>query len=184
MRLLVIALCVFFSACATVNVSTDYDMAYDFSSLGSYAWLKPKEKVLTDPYVDNDLMRQRVKRAVDGAMEAKGLRLVAEQSIADVLVSYHLSSHQKLSISKYHSYFGYYPCRFCYPGGIHDHGHNVDVRQYRAGSFIVDIIDPETRALVWRGVSERRLPQSATPEERDAFVNEIITAILQKFPAK
>lgn len=170
------------TACAGVAVYTDYDTAYDFSSVKTYAWLKPKAKLIHDPFVDNDLMYQRMVKSVDSVMASRLLQKVEDEAQADVLISYHLSSHQKLSVSSYHNHFGYYPCRYCYPGGAYHHGSDISVRQYRAGSFIIDVVDPEKRDLVWRGVSERRLPKAVTPQERDLFINETVDNILAKLP--
>ena len=127
-------------------------------------------------------MNNRLVKSIDAAMQGRALQKIDDINAADVLVSYHLSSHQKLSVTSYHNHFGYYPCRYCYPGGAYHHGADISVRQYRAGSFIIDVIDPANRDLVWRGVSERRLPKSATPQERDLYINETVSNILAKLP--
>ena len=46
---------------------------------------------------------------------------------------------------------------------------------------MLDIIDPATSELIWRGVAGRRL-STGTPQERDAYVQEIVSAILAAFP--
>ena len=184
MRTLLFAFCLLVASCSSIPVATDYDTSYDFSAVKTYAWLEPKGKLIADPYVDNGLMKQRVHKSINAAMTSKGYQLLDDASAADVLVSYHLSSHQKLSVTSYHSHFGYYPCRFCYPGSMHHSGRDVEVRQHREGSFIIDIIHPQNRDLLWRGTSERRLPKSATPQQRDDFINETISNILSKFPIK
>lgn len=165
--------------CAGVSVSTDYDTEHDFSTIKTYAWLEPKGKLIIDPYVDNDLMNQRLHRAIDDEMEARGYTKSSDVKAADILVSYHLSSHEKLTSTGYNSHFGYYPCRGCMHGGMH---HTTTIRQYRAGSFFIDFIDPAKLELLWRGVSERRLPGNVTPEERDAYVEETVGAIIAHFP--
>ena len=169
-------------SCTGVPVATDYDTEHDFSTIKTYAWLEPKAKLIIDPYVDNDLMNQRLHRAIDLEMEKRGYSKITSKKEADILVSYHLSSHEKLSAVSYNNHFGYYPCRGCWGGGIHHS--DVSIRQYREGSFIIDFIDPEKLDLLWRGVSERRLPGSVRPQERDAYVNETVGAIIARFPPK
>ena len=179
-RLLFATLLLAMAACTGVPVAVDYDTDYDFSNLETYAWLEPKAKLIIDPFVDNDLMNQRLRQALESHMSKRGFTLVADTSGADILVSYHLSSHEKNTVANYHSHFGYYPCRRCWYDGFHS-SPNLSIKQYRSGSFIIDFIEPKKRELVWRGVSERRLPRG-TPQQRDQFVNDIIAAIIMRFP--
>lgn len=177
----ILLLTVLLSSCGGIPVTTDYSSDHDFSSVKSYAWLEPKQKLIIDPLVDNDLMTRRIRDAIDRQMAAKGILLTA--SDADVFVSFHVGTKEKLSISNYHSHFGYYPhYGYPYTGGYGYGGTGVDVRQYTAGSFVVDIIDPGSRHLLWRGISERRLQESGTPQQRDLFINETIRVILEQFP--
>ena len=46
---------------------------------------------------------------------------------------------------------------------------------------MIDVIDPASSALIWRGIAGRRLTGD-TPQERDIYVNEIVAAILAEFP--
>lgn len=186
LKISVLLFCVLLASCGAIPVATDYNTKHDFSSLNTYAWLEPKQKLIIDPLVDNDLMTQRIRSAIDQQMAAKGITLVSADTNADILVSFHVSSKEKLTVSNYHSAFGYYPYYgYPYPAGYGYGfgGQNVDIRQYTAGSFIVDIVDPSSRLLLWRGVSERRLPETGTPQQRDLFVNETIRAILAQFPS-
>lgn len=170
-------------ACIGIPVATDYNTKHDFASVKTYAWLEPKQKLIIDPLVDNDLMAGRIRHAVEQQMAAKGLTKATGDTGADVFVSFHVSAKEKISVSSYHSNFGYYPYYgYPYSGGYGYGGPSVDVRQYTAGSFIIDVVDPASRHLLWRGVSERRLKEKGTPQERDLYVNETISAILAQFP--
>ncbi|WP_339668101.1 DUF4136 domain-containing protein [Dasania marina] len=171
------------AACSSqLRVATDYDVAYNFAAIKTYAWLPAKDKKVPDPHMDNSLMHQRLYRAMEQQMAAQGYEKVALES-ADVLITYQLSSNEKLSVKSYRNHFGYYPCFHCFRAGFH-HDSDIEIKQYRAGSFMIDIIEPEKRELLWRGVSERRLPGSVTPAQRDQFVNETVTAIINRFPPK
>jgi len=56
------------------------------------------------------------------------------------------------------------------------------VSYYDEGTVVLDIIDPKTRNLVWRGSAQSRVDDGDTPEERDARVNEAYRRILERFP--
>ena len=74
-----------------------------------------------------------------------------------------------------------YNCWNCRRTGMGT-SNNVTVRQYTQGTFIVDMIDPESLQAVWRGVVESRMrsdPNQAA-ETRDAAV----AAVLAEFPPK
>ena len=169
------------TGCASLHVNTDYDPQRDFGSFQRYAWLEPGPAVVQDPLVQNDLMAQRIRRAADTVLAARGYTL-SNVGDADFLVGWHVSAETRMDIDTFHSNFGYYPCWGCI-GPYYRLGYDRDltVRHYKSGSFMLDIIDPETRQLVWRGIVERRLTQGS-PEQRDQYVSEIIEAILAEFP--
>lgn len=182
--LLLLVLSLLLAACTGIPVSTDYDTGYSFGALSSYAWLERKQ--LGDPRIDNDLVQARVHSAVDDQLRAKGMARASSSETADLLVSYHIGEQEKIDIHTFHSNFGYYPCWHCYHpyrgfyhGGFHD---DIWVTEYTEGTLIIDIIDAKSRKLVWHGSAERRVPNFKTPQERDAYIRETVTAILAKFP--
>jgi len=172
-------------ACSGVQVNSDYDTSRKFSDLKTYAWMKPKQEVVIDPLVHNDLMQRRVERAVEQSLAAQGFVKATGEQSADFLVTYYVSAETKLSISSFHSDFGYYPCwGGCYRYGMgYGMNQDVNVRQYKEGTFMLDIVDPASSELMWRGAAGKRL-STGTPEERDTYVNEIVSSILAKFPPK
>lgn len=184
------------TACGGVPVSTDYAPGVDFSSLNTYAWLPEVEgdnpENPSDPEADNDLVRQRIVDAVDGQMRARGFTQVADLEQASMLITYHNGLEDKISVDNlggWHSRFGYYPCYHCFhrpgygfygdPYFFHD---DTWVRNYTENRLIIDIVDPQSRSLMWRGIAKRSLPRLSTPEERRLYVVETVSAILAEFP--
>lgn len=170
------------SGCAGISVNTDYDTSRDFAALKHYAWLAPKTKPLIDPLVDNDLMDKRIQRAVEAELQKLGYVRAAGDIGADFLITYHVSAEDRIKVSSFHTNFGYYPC--WHPGCVgYGFGYQPDVhvRQYKEGTFMLDVIDPASQQLMWRGVAGKQLT-SGTPQERDEYVRAIVTAILAKFP--
>ncbi|MEX1667706.1 DUF4136 domain-containing protein [Zhongshania guokunii] len=189
---------VLLSACAGLPVSTDYALDYDFTAISTFAWLPvpasdSKDKI-KDASLDNDLVRERVLDAVDAELAAKGLILAADGMQPSVLVAYHLGKEDKVnfnSFGSWYTHFAYYPCYYCdyqpgYGRGYFGHGHFYDddiwVRSYEESSLMIDIIDPVTKKLVWRGTSKRVMPSLTTPEERRQYIRETVAAVLAKFP--
>jgi Domain of unknown function (DUF4136) len=170
-------------ACTGLSVSTDFDTNKDFSSMRTYAWLEPEKKLITNPLVENDLMDRRIKRAVARQLVMQGYTPATGDQGADFLVSYYVTAEDKLSINSFRSRYGYYPCWHGCFGRGHGGGFGDDltVRQYKQGTFMLDMINPATKELMWRGVAGKRLSKGS-PEERDEYVDGIITSILEEFP--
>ena len=176
-------------ACSGLPVSQDYDTSYDFSTVNSFAWLPPRvprESMSSEPF--DELTHRRFMAAIADNLSQRGVAQ-ADPDNASVLISYHLSSEDKIKVDSFgswYSQFGYYPCYHCgfYPGFAYHHFHDNDlwVREYTEDQVIIDMVDPQTKRLIWRGSVERSQPSMATPQERDAYVSETVNAILAKFP--
>ncbi|WP_159931177.1 DUF4136 domain-containing protein [Oceanicoccus sp. KOV_DT_Chl] len=180
-KYLLLVLVTSLTACTGVVVNTDYDTSRNFGKLKHYAWLEPKQKLVVDPLVDNSLMNMRVQRAVERQLAAQGFVKAEGDTAVDFLITYHVSSKTKLSVDTFHAGYGYYPCWGCF-GYNSFGGQHTTVREYQQGTFMLDVVDPANSGLIWRGIAGRRLSETRTPQERDVFVDEIVTAILAKFP--
>ena len=192
MRWLVLMVSAALVACTGVPVSTDFNTDYDYAAVSSYAWLprpEPEGDDVKSTELYNDLSHQRVKAAVDQQFRARGYELVDNSDEASVLVTYHLGLEDKTRIDSFgswYTHFGYYPCYHCVgrPGFGPPYFHDDDlwVREYTENTLIIDLVDPKTKQLLWRGSAKRNQPRLESPEERRLFVLETVTAILDHFP--
>ncbi len=171
-------------ACTGVPVNSDWDPGYNYAAIGSYAWVPAAKGNDADPWSRNDLVDARITAAVDAQLIARGWTKAASPAKADVLVNYFLGVKDKVDVQSFHRHFGYYPCFRCYhPHHFgHFHDHDVWVREYQQGTLMLDMVDPASKRLIWRGVSERRLPSFEHPEERRLYIVETVNAILAQFP--
>lgn len=169
------------AGCASrIKVATDFDPNFDFSQVRSFAWLDDRSGVEGDRADVSSLLDQRIRSAIEADLLGKGLAL-ADQTSADVLVSYHLGVEQKLDVNTIHTGYGYgYGYRRGY--GYRGVGTTTTVDQYEEGTLLIDLIQPGDKQLVWRGSGRARVKQSTTPEERDQRVREAVTVILAGFP--
>ena len=180
---LLLPLLALIAACTGIPVSTDYELDRDYSSLKTYAWKAPAHKIIIDPMVDNDLMTARIQRSIKAQLTAQGYVEATGEQSADFYVSYSISADQVISVDTYYGYYGYYPCIGCYGYGYGYGGPNdITVRQYTVGALMIDVVDPASERLIWRGVGEKRIPTFKDPQERDLYIAEIVQAILARFP--
>jgi hypothetical protein len=163
-------------ACSGIRVTTDYDPNADFSDVRSYAWLDENSGVQGDRPDVASLLDRRVRSAVDSELQGKGIAAV-DRSAAKVLVTYHLGVESKLDVNTINSGYGY--GRYGRYGGIST---TTTVHEYQEGTLLIDVIDPETKQLVWRGSGQARLRDYSTPEQREQRVKEAVKEILADFP--
>ena len=162
--------------CSRQMVAYDYDPAIDFVAFKSYSWLKREPTTSSDPRVSNDLLRERIVRNIDAALQRKNYVKVGSDK-ADFLVAYQIGIEKRTDVDTVRTGvgFGY---RFW------DVGFQTDtiVREYNQVSLYIDVIDPNTRKLIWRGIREYRYSSGGTVAERDARIQALVTEILNGFP--
>ena len=184
--LLLILLLGLATGCSTLQIQTDYDPEVNFSTLRTYAWLERPPAADGDPRVDdNPLLHQRIHTAIDAGLQTAGYTM-AGPAEADFLISYYITIDDMTSVTYINNYWGYGPgwgSRYHHtrPGFYPVYSQPV-VFEYEQGTLVLDIIQPEGRKLVWRGVASRELDYSASPEARQERLDKTIDAILANFP--
>ena len=171
-------------ACSGVRVKTDYDPASDFSALRTFRWIdpelreepRPENVVPTDPFTRNTLLDRRVRDDIEAQLVSRGYRVAAEGDTPDFLIRYDVVSRQIERDYPVYAGGGYYGYgRGYYGTGVGYGGSST----YDEGTLIVDVIDPATQQIVWRGYG--------TSQSRDAWMDadrlhRSVTEILKKFP--
>ncbi len=152
-------------SCSSINVSHDYDPQANFNNLKTFSWLSFPQKAEV-----NQLVVRRIRDAVTGELEAKGLRL---SSNPDFLIAMHGATKEKLDIQDW----GYSSPRAAYWGR-----RDISVRQYTEGTLILDFVDAKSKEMLWRGVASGAVDPGATPEQRTKRINEAVAKLLAKFP--
>jgi hypothetical protein len=132
------------AACTRVSVSTDYDHTANFGALHTYAWRPGKQQGMADPRYDSSLIDRRVRAAVERVLASKGYTPAAAGTPPDFLVGYHVVVRQKTSVQTIDHYYGYRVGGW--GGWPQTYSHDYD-----EGTLLIDIIDPQTMKLLWRG---------------------------------
>jgi len=165
--------------CRTVRVHTDWDPGVSFADFQQYAWLEPPEVEGANPFADNSLLRKRLRHAIEFGVAARGYRMVDAAEEADFLVTYSVVLNERIedhgSVSAGFGY-GYYR-RY----GFGPSYSSPSIRNYQESTLIIDIVDPVSMELLWRGwgsgvVGTRDRDRSG---ER---VQDGVRQILAKFP--
>ncbi len=56
--------------------------------------------------------------------------------------------------------------------------------EYEEGSLIIDVVDPQTRQLMWRGSAQAKLNDTDPPSARQAKIRQAVRGILKRFPSQ
>jgi hypothetical protein len=191
---LLVAIAILLAGCASgpPKPDVDYKPDYDFSQIQKIAFYKKSGQVSGDnPLQLSDIQKDRIDEALGYALGNRGYQIVDDASAADLLVSWHLVTQHKTDVRTYETpaygaSYGYgrhgrynrysmYNCWSCAPTQT-----EVSVQDYTEGTFIVDMIDPEMRKSVWRGVTQSKL--KGKHESDQGKYNEAATAIFASFP--
>ena len=176
LHFVIAGLIVVLSGCSTLQVSSDYDPAYDFSGLRSVAILYPAS---SDGVIG--LAQQRFQRAIAQTLREKGFQIVQNRDQADIYILFHLNvTERKQIVTDYQTVglYPYYPAWYGYPAMVPV----TEEYSWQEGKFVVDAVDPKTRRVVWRGVAVDRLKDFKTPRERIEYIRKVVRRIFQNFP--
>ena len=177
-----IMLCLLFAlvagGCASGGLpepSIDHMAGYNFDTIKTFGYL-PRKGGPANPTVLSDMEIDRMHRAFAQALTAKGMVFVEDRDKADILASWHLVTQEQTDVRSYNS-TSYYRCWGCGPS-VSD----VSVRQYTRGTLIFDLVDPEMRKSVWRGVMQSRIDDQRQAQGQQERFNDIARAIVKNFP--
>ena len=163
--LLTVTLTLLACTSAPPKPEVDYDAEEDFSEVKTIGFYALSGSISGDnPMQLTDFQKDRINEGLGRALETKGFTLVDSAKDADLLISWHLNTIEKQDIrttsspnysmgvgySRYNRY-AMYNCYNCM------NQTDVRVTEYTQGTFIIDMIDPDANASVWRSVTQSKL---------------------------
>jgi hypothetical protein len=153
------------SASFARQVKTDYDRTANFDQYKTYSWQKVATK---DP-----LWADRIKRDVDAALTAKGWTHVPEGGNIS-LVAMGVTTTQEALNTYYNSFGG--GRRF--GGGFATATTTPEV--YRVGTLMLEMVDTQTKKLVWRGSASDTLSNKSDKNIKN--LDKGVQKMLKDFP--
>lgn len=155
------------AAAAWASITTDYDHNVNFINFKTYSWGKLE--------TGNSIWDERTKSAVDSALVAKGWSQV--ESGGDVLVNAFGKTHPEYTMNTFYDGFGG-GWRWRGFGGVGEATTTIDT--YKVGTLVVDMFDPNTKNLIWRGVATDTL--SNNPEKNTRKLDGEVHKMFEHFP--
>ena len=166
-----------FMGCSGPDVRYDYDAKMSFSGYKTYDWQAAQGGVVAQGgRFDNAIENDRVRRAVEAELNAKGFRRETSAD-PDFLVIYAPlreagSSHQvHLGLG-----FGLGPL------GIGVGAPVGDPHREAVGAIVLEIHDFKSGSLVWKATADEALQGSDSPEQADSDVTAAVHNMFKRFP--
>jgi uncharacterized protein DUF4136 len=161
------------SGCATMNVSSHVQRGLDFGRYHTYDWGPADALPTGDPRLDADpFFRDHLEGAVEKQLAIRGFERSASGT-PDLLIHYHASINLRIDVNRVDREYGY-----CYDAAC-----GARVFDYEAGTLVLDVVDPRTNAVVWRGWAQDAV--EGMLDNRDVMarkINEAVTRMLERFP--
>jgi hypothetical protein len=171
------------------QVRVDTAQNVDFGRYQTYAWMEPDVKAGQNPVYYNQIATQNVEQTIERALTQRGLRPAKRR--ADLLIGYHFFVEQKTRtvtqnrgpVGMYGPYYGWgrWGWRGWSPSwwGWNAWGPMYTQEKYEAGTVVVDMVDAQTKQLVWRGWVENAI---GNPSRINNQLAREVERITEKFP--
>jgi hypothetical protein len=168
------------TACASIDVRSVTSPNANLTALRTFKVMKnakPLAQVAeaNNPMLVNSISNQALRTDLVNGFENHGY--VLADNNPDFAVAYYASTKEKLDVSYWDYGYSYYPRWW---GGFGPVASEPMVTQYTQGTVIVDVIDPNTKELLWRGSGVAAVSDDEAQYEQD--LAKTVTAILAKFP--
>jgi hypothetical protein len=124
---------------------------------------------------EDQLIDQEIKRAVDEQLAQKGLTKVEKN--ADLQVVYHAATRQEMNLNLSGSGFdgrGY--------GGMWDGSVQGQTSAISVGTLVVDLYDPATKHLVWRGDASKTIELKKDPDKNYKNLQKAMAKLFKNYP--
>jgi hypothetical protein len=166
--------------CSTMQVHSDYDPSASFVHLKTYAWNAATKKVTGDPRLDDPSLDKRIREITELQLATQGYTK-ASGGTPDFLVGYHVALEKKLAVSTMNDYYGYRAgWGWSYGAGTGTVTPESYTYEYEQGSLIIDVVNPKTHDLMWRGSAQAEVNRKRGNEQ----LTEAIRRILELFPPR
>jgi hypothetical protein len=130
-----------------------------------------------DPRIDNDIIRDRIRIAINTNLGAKGYQLVSDPGSAQLLVAYYVGIQPGTD----YRVDSYGPSVYGYGWGLYGAPTNIDVRtiNYVDGTLILDLKDRASGQLAWRATSQKRINEGDGAQDK---LNALVADMVKSLP--
>jgi hypothetical protein len=149
----------------------DYDKDVDFSKYKHYDYFLVEETGLSQ------LDEKRIVSAIGSYLKSKN---IVEKSIPEFSINYYAEVYTVQTENSIGVGLG--TGGGSVGGGVSG---GIPLRTEKEMiALTIEFVDALTKELFWQGVIEARIKETKTPDEKEAFINELVAKILENYPPK
>jgi hypothetical protein len=147
------------------KITVEFDQAADFAKYKTFA-IRDGQLNSRNPALNSELVKKRIEADIVRDLSARGLEMTTGR--ADLNVRYRFGSARKAEIERY-------------PAGWRGFGTRVVRVPYTEGTLVIDLRDPSTRSLVWRGIASEEKSEGTKIEGK---LDDMVRKAIEKYPPK
>ena len=147
------------------KITVEFDQAADFAKYKTFA-IRDGQLNSRNPALNSELVKKKIEADIARDLTARGLEMTTGRS--DLNVRYHFGSVRKAEIERY-------------PAGWRGFGTRVVRVPYTEGTLVIDLRDPSTRSLVWRGIASEEKSDGSKIEGK---LDDMVRKSIDKYPPK
>jgi len=161
------------AGCAAINAGSYVERSIDFAQYRTFDWGPADALPTGDPRLDrNPFFQDHVQGAVERGLARKGFGR-STSGTPDLLIHYHASVTQRIDLDRLDSDTSY-----CYTPDC-----GVRVREFEAGTLVLDIVDARTSRVIWRGWAQHRVADILNnPDRMAGRINQAVEGMLDTLP--
>jgi hypothetical protein len=148
------------------KVTIEFDQTVDFGRFRTFA-IRDGELNSSNPALNSELVRKKIDFDIERGLSARGLVFVAA-GLSDLNVRYRLGTARKAEVE-------------AFPAGWYGLGTRIVRVPYAEGTLVIDLRDPTTRSLVWRGISSEEKSDALKIEGK---LDDMVKKSVEKYPPK
>lgn len=180
---LAVLLTIVLAGCSRVQTSSEMDDGADFAALKTYAWLTEEDPEAIDIRLNDPRIHATVRDAVDQVLTEKGYIKAAKQE-ADFLVVWFGAIEKKIKRESIEHFYAPYGYGTLYREPALRSAASATDFEYEEGTVIIDVLDPETRDILWRGSGSGRLVESQQEQIALNNLRRSVKRIVEPLPAR
>ena len=148
------------------KVTVEFDQSADFSKYKTFA-IRRGELNSKNAALNSELVKKLIEADLVRALASRGLSPV-ESGPADLNAFYHFGSARKTEVE-------------AYPAGWRGWGTRYVRVPYAEGTLVIDLRDPSTHSLVWRGISSEEKSDASKIQGK---LDDMVKKSIEKYPPK
>jgi hypothetical protein len=145
-----------------------FDRNADFGAIKTFAYYETRETSFVD---EAPPVHEMIKILIVNRLKKGGMKEVKDNP--DVMVTYHSDSDQemRMNVTMHHYHYGagwwWSPLW----------GSGMDISGYSRGTMIIDIWNPKTEELLWRGTVVGVIPDDPSPKKAQKVIEQALDKI-------